>query len=190
MVDRERRINLSISKLVYTRIDSSSLLIKRKKVNGNYPLTYLKALLWLVAASHIIIGIPLFVSVNSHFFWADIYGAGLEWSGEVHYILRILGVFMVGIGALGIPAALDPHRYRVIVLAFAGIMVLRVIQRALFVGEVEELFGIAASRNLTNGAFFLVLAIVLIVLLSLSTRPKPPNRSQGSHASTTEEAPG
>ena len=77
---------------------------------------------------------------------------------------------MLVLGLVGIAAALDPLRYRVLVYGFVILLVIRVLQRVIFRGDIEQYFSLSAGRNLANAGFFLAIAIVLFVLLLLSSK--------------------
>ncbi len=130
----------------------------------------LKVVLWVVCISHILLGGTIMLGQSFQERAAALYGAQLEWSPEFVYILKPLGAFMLMLGVVGIAAALDPVRYRIIGYGFVGVLVIRVIQRVIFQGDILEAFGIATGRNLVNAGFFLVVAIVLLVLLQVGTK--------------------
>jgi hypothetical protein len=134
------------------------------------PHRVLKALLWFVALSHLVIGVGGFFSTGFQSQMAMLYGARVEWTGELTYVVRMLGAFMAGLGVAGIFAARDPLRYRGVVVAFAAALLLRVAQRAVYAREIEEMFAVPPVRNVVNGVFFGVLALALLVLLAMASR--------------------
>lgn len=140
------------------------------------PLRALQSLLWFVALSHVVIGAGILLSPAFQRLMALLYGADVDWTGELSYVLRILGVFMLVLGGMGVAAALHPLRNRVLVHGFAVVMVLRVLQRFVLQDEVTALFGIGGGRILFQAVFFLALATTLVVLLRLATgqAPGPP----------------
>jgi hypothetical protein len=137
----------------------------------------LKVLLWFVALSHLVIGIGGFLSPVFQQQMAMLYGAQVEWSGQLSYVVRMLAAFMVGLGAAGVFAARDPLRYQGVVMAFAVVLLLRVVQRFAFAGEVEQLFGVPLLRNAVNGVFFAALALALLALQILALRSAAAARS-------------
>jgi hypothetical protein len=134
------------------------------------PRNLLRVILWFVCLSHIALGAAIMLSPSLQERAAQLYGAQVEWTPQFSYILRPLGAFMVALGAIGIAAAVDPWRYRVLVWGFAGLLGLRVLQRLALRSDIEQTFGIPAARNLTNAAFFLALAVVLVLLMLLIRR--------------------
>lgn len=136
-------------------------------MNGT-ALRILQVLLWLVCASHIIIGGGIMISPAFQEQMATAYGVAVNWTGELSYLARILGVFMLGLGVIGIAAAINPLRYRVLVYGFAGIMLVRVLQRFVHREDIRETFGLEGARLVVNGAFFLVIAVALVVLLQMA----------------------
>jgi hypothetical protein len=130
----------------------------------------LKGLLWFVALSHLVIGVGGFLSPVFQEQMALFYGARVEWTGQLTYVVRMLAAFMVGLGGAGVFAARDPLRYSGVVVAFAAVMLLRVAQRFAFARDVEALFGVAAARNAFNGVFFALLSLALLGLLFVLMR--------------------
>ena len=134
-------------------------------MKGNFnALRGLQVLMWGACAFHVIVGLGLnlgssgFVNAMARFYGADV----KELSPEFLYILRPLGAFMLVLGIIAALAALDPIRYRGVVYAFAALFILRATQRVLFGAEVEEIFGVPASRNVFQMVFFYALAAALV----------------------------
>ena len=136
-------------------------------------LRILQVLLWVVCASHITIGGGIMISPAFQQQMEAAYGASIVWTDDLTYLARILGVFMLGLGAVGIAAAIDPLRYRVLVYGFAGVMLIRVGQRLVHHREIQETFGLETGRMIVNGVFFAALAIALIVLLQIAGARRP-----------------
>src|SRR5688572_18940465 len=115
------------------------------------PLRLLQGLMWFVAGSHAVVGAGAMASQTFREWAAAAYGASVTWTPQFVYILKPLGAFMLALGGLGVVAALDPFRHRVIVYGFAALLLLRDLQRLLFQREIEEAFGITPARNLAAG---------------------------------------
>ncbi|MCA9184176.1 MAG: hypothetical protein R3E01_29630 [Pirellulaceae bacterium] len=125
----------------------------------------LQLLMWSVCAFHVVVGAGLNVSSGFVEPMARIYGAHqAEWSPQFLYILRPLGVFMLALGVLAGVAASNPGKYRAIIFVFAGIFIVRALQRVFLGQEISDTFGIDASRNTGNMVFFFGLAAVLLIL--------------------------
>lgn len=138
-------------------------------MNGN-ALRMLQVLLWFVCASHIIIGGGIMISSGFQELMEAVYGASVVWTNELSYLARVLGVFMLAFGVVGIAAAVDPVRYGVLVYGFAGVMLIRVGQRIVHRHEIQATFGLDAGRLWLNSACFAAIAISLIVLLHVAMR--------------------
>lgn len=136
----------------------------------NGTLRALKALLWFVALSHLVIGLGGFLSTGFQEQVVRLYGADLEWNVPLSYLAQMLAAFMVGLGVAGVAAARDPLRYRMVVVGFAVALLLRVLQRLLQLGQIEATFAIPAARVVVNAVVFAALAIGLLVLLVMATR--------------------
>ncbi len=141
---------------------------------NNGLLRILKGVLWFVCGSHIVLGASIMLSGTLQEKAAVMYGAQVDWSPQFVYILRPLGAFMFMLGVVGIAAARNPVRYRVIGYGFVGVFLVRVAQRIVFRDDIEQAFQIGSARNLTSAGFFLVLAVVLAVLLFLACRRAGP----------------
>ncbi len=134
-------------------------------------LTSLQIVMWMVCAFHITVGVGVNFSAAFIDSMATLYGAEVaEWSPQFLYMLRPLGVFMAALGCLAAVAALKPLQHRITIYVFAGIFIVRALQRVVFGEEISEIFGIAAGRNVGNMVFFFGLAAVLIVLDQLAHR--------------------
>lgn len=153
---------------------------------GERALVVLKALLWFVALSHVTVGVGIMLTPDFQRFMAGVYGADVTWTPELQYLLKPMGVFMLGLGLVGIAAALDPLRYRVVVVAFAVVLLLRVGQRVVHRDEIAEAFGLSAGRQLLNGSFFFLLALALLLLVFTVGR----RRSAGGVPSQTPDVGG
>jgi hypothetical protein len=144
-------------------------------IMNNTPLTLLKGVLWLICACHIAIGAAIMSSGALQERIAALYGAQVQWTPQFVYILRPLGAFMLVLGLVGMAAAVNPLRYRVLVFGFAGLLLLRVLQRVLLHDEIQQAFGVGMTRTMVNAGFFLILAALLLVLLALASRKATAN---------------
>ena len=139
----------------------------------------LQLTLWIVCAFHVFTGAGLNVSDGFVDTMARFYGAEqTDWNPQFLYILRPLGVFMVALGIFAGAAAMNPSRHRMTVYVFAGIFLVRGVQRVLFGDQISELYGIEDGRNVNNLLFFFFSAGLLIVLEQLSHR----GRSRGNRS--------
>ena len=131
----------------------------------------LQVTLWTVCAFHVLMGAGLNLSSQFVDTAANLYGAeAKQWNPQFLYILRPLGVFMLALGVFAGAAAINPSGHRLTIYVFAGIFIIRALQRVAFGGQISELYGIDSSRNVTNMFFFFALAAVLVVLDQLSHR--------------------
>lgn len=130
-------------------------------------LPVLKIVLALVAAAHLIIGLAaIFVPVGNA---ADAvisatYGASFDIDPVTRHVIRILGAFMVFVGAMSVVASLDPRRNRPIIYALVLLLLIRVLQRLVFADEIRGNFDISTVRLVTQSVFFVVVAIALYAL--------------------------
>jgi hypothetical protein len=139
----------------------------------------LKGLLWFVALSHVTIGLGIMVSRRFQELMADMYGASVTWTPELHYLLKPLGVFMFGLGVLGVVAARDPLRHRAVIFTFVAVLSLRVLQRVVHRDEIQAAFELEASRMVVNGSFFGLLAVALVILTLKADRARVDGAGKG-----------
>ncbi|TVR56186.1 MAG: hypothetical protein EA421_04205 [Gemmatimonadales bacterium] len=139
----------------------------------------LKGLLWFVALSHVTIGLGIMVSTGFQEIMGDMYGASVTWTPELHYLLKPLGVFMLGLGVLGVVAARDPLRHRAVIFTFVAVLLLRVAQRVVHREEIRGAFELETSRMAVNGTFFAVLAVALVVLTLKADRARVDGAGKG-----------
>lgn len=137
---------------------------------GTTSFKLLQALLWLVCAAHVLIGVSLNISGALTEVVASLYGAQVEWTPQFVYILRPLGVFMLVLGLLAAVAARDPLGNKEIVYGFCLIFVLRSLQRLVFLDDIREAFAIGPSRNILMSAFFVLLAAAIFFLFRQESR--------------------
>ena len=140
----------------------------------NNALMALSALMWFVCVSHILFGLAIMISPGLQKSVASLYSAQVDWQPQFVYILRPLGAFMLVLGVIGIAAALHPLRHRFIVYGFAGLLVIRVVQRIIFYRDIQSLFGLSQARLMSGGVFFLLLAVALLLLLYRAGRSARP----------------
>lgn len=95
---------------------------------------------------------------------SDSYGATLDVTPQMHHVLRILGVFMIGIGLMALWACGRPQRHPTVVLGIVAILLLRVLQRVMLANEIQSTFHISPARIWIQAGFFLITAVVLFAL--------------------------
>jgi hypothetical protein len=135
------------------------------------PFRLLQALLGLASLSHLVIGGGIMVSPEFQRAMASFYGAEVDWTPQLVYILRPLGAFMFVLGLLLAAAALDPWRHRLIIYGLCGVLLLRVLQRVVLQQEIEKAFHISMGRDLTMAGLFLAEAVAILVLLHRAAKP-------------------
>jgi hypothetical protein len=131
------------------------------------PLRALQGLLIYVGLSHVVIGGGAMLSADFQKRVADLYGVTVGLEPQAVYLARVLGAFMLVLGLLALAAVRDPARYGPVIYALAGVLLLRDVQRVVHREEIVQTFGIDQGWNLGVGAFFLALAVALIVLLQI-----------------------
>lgn len=133
-------------------------------------LLVLQILLWMVCAFHVAIGAGLNVSPAFPQFMAGQYGAEVNFTPALLYLLKPLGAFMLAVGFMAGVAARNPLGNRAIIYGLVLLFTLRGLQRIVFQEEIASALSVAASRNIFNAVFFLFLGLALIALLRIADK--------------------
>jgi hypothetical protein len=131
----------------------------------------LQVLLLLIGIFNATLGIGLNVSPGFPHLVEQYYGATVEFTPALLYLVKPIGAFMLTVGIMAIAAARDPLRHSAIVYGLVLLFVVRGFQRFVFQDEIARSVGIEASRNIGNGIFFLLLGVALFVLYRMSNSP-------------------
>ena len=128
-------------------------------------LQWLRIILVLIAAFHLIIGSGLMFSTRFQMWSVALYGAQISWDESTIYFLRIIGSFAFVLGFLATMASRDPLKHQIVVVGFIGFFVLRNISRYLYSDELYAGFNISPLANDITAAFFGLQALLLALLL-------------------------
>lgn len=131
----------------------------------------LQLLLLLIGVFNATLGVGLNVSPDFPQLVARYYGATVEFTPALLYLVKPIGAFMLVVGVMAIAAARDPFRHGAIVYGIVLLFVVRGIQRFVFQDEIAVSVGIEASRNFGNGVFFLLLGATLFLLYRMGNKP-------------------
>jgi hypothetical protein len=124
-------------------------------------LRLLQGYMWFICAFQVLTGLAINFSRPLMEVLAEGYGAKVDFTPQFLTILHPLGAYMFIVGVLAAVAARDPVRYRLIVYGFAGLFLIRSLQRVLFKQEIEQAFQIDPVRNFLTMGLFLAMAIAL-----------------------------
>ena len=133
-------------------------------------MSILKICLWLACAFHLVIGLGLNLSPSFPQVMAGYYGAEVDFTPQLLYILKPLGAFMIAIGIMAAAAARDPLNNAMIVYALVALFTMRALQRFVFQDTIVSELSIEASRNIVNAVAFLALAVIFAALFKLAQR--------------------
>jgi len=131
----------------------------------------LQVLLLLIGIFNAFLGIGLNVSPGFPYLVERYYGATVEFSPALLYLVKPIGAFMLTVGIMAIAAARDPLRHGAIVYGLVLLFIMRGLQRFVFQDEIARSVGIEATRNIGNGIFFLLLGVILFVMYRMSKSP-------------------
>ena len=134
----------------------------------------LRILLGSVSLTHIVIGLvgiipPIPLALALAFYGA----ANLDVNPQFEHILQMYGAYMFAIGVMAAFATWNPIRNRAIIYGISILLFVRVLQRLIFSEQANEVFGISFAYYWGQTAFFLALAVVLMLL-----RPKENERDK------------
>ena len=120
-------------------------------------------------------------------FGAWFYGLHFDANAAVVvYMLKALGMYALFTGGLLALAISDPYKYRHLVYAIAGLLLLRAVTRVLFYDVLHEAFALAWTQNLVNVTILVAQALVLWVTVpreapARKRAPRPaPSQALGS----------
>ena len=117
-----------------------------------------------ICAGHVITGLAALISDERGVqIGSLLYGATFEPTPQFLYIIRPLGVFILALAFLQAMAVRDPWRYRAVIDATLAVFAARQVQRYVFAGDIESIFGIDGGQHLVRSLYFLLLAVVLLV---------------------------
>lgn len=120
--------------------------------------------LWFICAFHVIVGLGLNVSPAFPQLLADYYGADVNWTPELLYLVKPIGAFMIALGFMAAAAARNPLAHASVIYGFVILFVIRGLQRLVFQGEIGTALSIESGRNMGNAVFFLLMAAALVWL--------------------------
>lgn len=125
-----------------------------------------RAVLWLLAGYHLVIGVA---SVTSHRLTSRmvvrLYAGSLGDSEQLRYAVRMLGFYALAIGVLVTVAATDPGAHRPVVAVVAGLQAARAVSRVVSSRLLADAFAVTPARNLL--AVSLLAAESAVLLLAL-----------------------
>lgn len=130
-----------------------------------------KALLWVIALYHIVLGLLLIYSGELSIRAADaMYGWQITGSPELGILGEILGCYAIAFGLMMAVAAGDPVRYRSLLTVGIVLIALRLLQRLIFAGKVMEVFQVSSGRYWSAFVFVLLLGALLTWVRLLARR--------------------
>ncbi|MFA5138699.1 MAG: hypothetical protein WC728_05640 [Elusimicrobiota bacterium] len=124
-----------------------------------------KAVLVVMGAYHLIVGLSLLFSGELSLWGARVFGGMMvTGSPELGILGEILACYILAFGAMMIAAAHDPVKNRACISIGAILCGLRVIQRILFGGKVIDVFQVNPARYWGHVVVVLVLGCLLAYL--------------------------
>ena len=126
-----------------------------------------RAVLWLLAAYHVVIGVASVVSHGATSrIVARLYAGSLGDGEQLRYAVRMLGFYALAIGALVAVAATDPGAHRPIVAVVAALQAARAISRLLSWRLLADAFAVSRARNTLAASMLAAEAMVLLLVFA------------------------
>jgi hypothetical protein len=102
------------------------------------------------------------------------YGLHVDASAaQFAYMLKALCMYALFTGALAAFALSDPEKHRSVILALAGLLIMRCTTRVLFFSTLHEAFGVGWGHNLVNVGLMSAKAAVLLWAVAPAAAPRP-----------------
>jgi hypothetical protein len=124
----------------------------------------LKLVLALVAVIHIVVGLVGIIPGIPLSYILVFYGGALQFSPQIAYLLHIFAAYMLTMGALSIYALWDPVKNKSIVHCIIFLLLFRGIQRILYLGQLDTVFGMVPKYYWVQTILFLVVGVALLWL--------------------------
>lgn len=134
------------------------------------PQKILKLIFLILALFHVLVGFGLALSTDFQVFAVELYGAKLVWTGQSHYLLRVVGSFAFALGLVMFQIAQNPLKNTCLIFCVLGFFVFRNIQRMIFVDEIKNLQISEFANMLTNVGFLGLIVGVFILVLFVNKR--------------------
>lgn len=130
-----------------------------ENVSKNMNEKILKLLLYLFAVYHVVLGLVGMFLTNFAFtkdIALNLFNFHLTIDNQTEWILKPLGAYMLVMGILAYIATLDLSKHKAIVYAAVGVIVLRILERLLFVWRGEEYIATNPTYSLVIVGFLAI----------------------------------
>jgi hypothetical protein len=122
-----------------------------------------RAIVWVAAASPILIGASMFLSIDAAALISDVLSdATLERTPAYTAALRTTGSYVFVFGCLLATATRDLPRHAALVTVAAALFAGRSLQRAVYASTLENAYTVDPSRNVLNVAYLAAVAAALL----------------------------
>ena len=124
----------------------------------------LRAVLLLLAAYHLVIGVVSVTSLRATARLTNaLYGLSVRDDPQLAYAVRMLGLYALAIGSLLALAARAPSQHRDVIAVVAVLQLMRAASRIVSRRELTRVFSVPARRNALNAALLVVEAAILFL---------------------------
>ena len=125
----------------------------------------LKAVLWMIAVYHFVMGVGAFLSADLAQKMAhSIFGIDLTLDPATSFIVKVLAVYAITFGEIAMIAARDPMRYRVLLNVVVFLYVLRIVNKIVFKSQYVAGLHIAPTRVWVECVLMAGFALAVYVL--------------------------
>lgn len=123
----------------------------------------LTAVVWILLLYHAGIGVlSIFFPAVTADVSSGLYGTRLTLDAQSEYMLKALGMYALFVASILGIAVRDLSRYRALLIAVAGLQVLRALSRLVYYDVLSAGLEVSSVRNAVNVTLLLVEAAVLV----------------------------
>jgi len=125
--------------------------------------TIARAIVWVAAASPIVIGACMFLSIDAAALISDVLSdAALERTPAYSAALRATGSYIFVFGCLMAAATRDLRRHTPVITVAVALFAARSLQRAAYASTLESAYSVDPIRNAFNVAYLTAVAAALL----------------------------
>ncbi len=123
--------------------------------------------LGLLALDHLFTGtLALFFPKKAIKMYQTIFGAQVPESREYFVILKPWGALGIFAGLVGLLPIIDPQKYKLVLVAFVILLIMRLIYRLRFQKDTKNFLRLSGKRNLLHVGLILICAVIIVIEIS------------------------
>lgn len=131
---------------------------------SNTSITFDQILLYIIAIYHMALGIMgIFFKSQAVLIAKSFFSFNLDYTSQIKWIINPFAAYVFIFGVFAWIAASNPSKYKPIIWAILGLVVIRIVQRILFILFADP--SLRAIVNPTQNLIHLLIVVVMSVLL-------------------------